>query len=26
VDVTFAEIDKKLFFRFRDPTVLRSYG
>jgi hypothetical protein len=25
VDVTFAERDRKLYFRFRDPAVLRSY-
>lgn len=25
VDVTFAERDKRLYFRFRDPAVLRSY-
>jgi hypothetical protein len=25
VDVTFAQRDKKLFFRFRDPAVLRTY-
>lgn len=26
VDVTFAEFEKKLYFRFRDPAVLRSYA
>lgn len=26
VDVTFAESDRRLYFRFRDPTVLRSYA